>query len=294
MGLRKSLAYIKQGLTKKLFWFAASFFFLFTPLWGFYISIRPYKIISSITPKDIGLDYEEVAFVTDDNLTLRGWFIPHKERLPAKTIIFLHGYPADKGNILLAISFLSQKYNLFLFDFRYLGQSSGNYSTAGAKEKEDLRSAIGYLKLRGIKEVGVWGFSVGGAVALMAAPEAPEIKTIVSISSYAGLDLMALELYQIPFLKYPLAYLTGFWAKIFLGIDLRSISPRDHAKNLTIPILLIHSKNDGVIPFTHALMLQEALKNNPKAEFWFEEHLLHGQLGDEYQKRIGDFFEKNL
>ncbi|MGH7770602.1 MAG: alpha/beta hydrolase, partial [Candidatus Binatia bacterium] len=207
--IKKSLSYIRQGLTKRLFWFSVAFFFLFTPLWGFYISIRPHKFISKITPKDIGLDYEGVSFVTEDRLTLRGWFIPHKERSTAKTIIFLHGYPADKGNILPAISFLSQRYNLFLFDFRYLGQSSGNYSTAGAKEKEDLRSAIGYLKLRGIKEVGVWGFSVGGAVALMAAPEAPEIKAIVSISSYAGLDLMALELYQIPFLRYPLAYLTG-------------------------------------------------------------------------------------
>jgi dienelactone hydrolase len=37
----------------------------------------------------------------------------------------------------------------------------GNYSTAGATEVEDLLAALRFLKGRGIKEVGVWGFSMG-------------------------------------------------------------------------------------------------------------------------------------
>ncbi len=278
--------------------FAVAFFFLFTSLWGFYISIKPPKITSTITPQDLGLNYEEVSFKTADGIKLAGWFIPSSakatESKPNPTIILLHGYPADKGDILPALSFLNQKYNLFLFDFRYLGQSEGKYSTAGAKEVEDLLAAVQFLKSKDINEVGVWGFSLGGAVALMTASRAPEIKAIISESSYASQDLMALELYRIPILKYPIAYMTGLWAKIFLGIDLKKVSPAESAKNLTIPILIVHSKNDEVIPFKNALLIQEALKNNPKAEFWFEENLIHGQLGGEYQKRIEDFFERNL
>ncbi|PCI19715.1 hypothetical protein COB64_03315 [Candidatus Wolfebacteria bacterium] len=294
-------------------------FFLFTSLWGFYISIRPPKFTSTITPGDLGLDFEEVSFVTKDGIRLRGWFILRQdsgqvplqtEEVPidkidrgstisqgdigTKTIILLHGYPADKGNILPTMSFLNQTYNLFLFDFRYLGQSGGTYTTIGARETEDLKAAIHYLKSRDIEEVGVWGFSLGGAVALMTAQGAPEIKAIVSESSYASLALLAPELYRIPILRYPLGYLSGLWAKLFLGINTKKVSPAAAAKNLTIPVLVIHSKKDDVIPFSHAVRLQESLEDNSKAEFWFQENLRHGEFDAEYQARILDFFKRNF
>jgi len=63
-------------------------FLLLTSLWGFYISVRPPKIVSTFTPKDLSLDYEEVIFDTNDGVTLSGWFIPSKET-GAKTIILL-------------------------------------------------------------------------------------------------------------------------------------------------------------------------------------------------------------
>ena len=138
--------------------------------------------------------------------------------------------------------FLSEKYNLFLFDFRYFGRSGGTYSTAGAKEVEDLNAAVQFLKSRGVQEVGVWGFSMGGAVALMAAPQRPEIKAVASEASYASLNLMALELYRIPILKYPLAYLTSFWAKIFLGIDLKKFPRPKVLKYSLFPYLLSTQK----------------------------------------------------
>ena len=268
-------------------------FLLITTLWGFYTSIRPPRIVSSLTPKHLKFDYENVRFKTSDGLTLSGWFIPG-ETATKKTLILLHGYPADKGDILPALSFLHKNYNLLLFDFRYLGESEGKYSTAGANEVRDLLAAIQFLKTKGIKEVGVWGFSMGGAVALMSIKKAPEIKAVVSEASYASLALMALELFRIPVLKYPLAYLVGLWAKIFLGIDLREISPVKAVQNTTIPLLLIHSSTDAVIPFSHAQFLQKALEENPRAEFWFHTGFAHGQLGTEYQKRVGDFFRGHL
>lgn len=268
-------------------------FFIFTSFWGFYISVRPPKIISGVTPADLNLEYENVSFSTADDLTLRGWFIPVKSG-NAKTIILLHGYPADKGDILPAMVFLNRAYNLFLFDFRYLGASDGRYSTAGAKEVEDLLAALRFLRARGIKEVGVWGFSMGGAVALMAAPQAPEIKAVVSESAYARLDLLAQGLYRIPMLKYPLGAMTLAWAKIILGIDAKDVAPHASAEKISIPVLLIHSRNDDVIPFEHAIGLQEAMSKNSRAEFWFEDNLAHGRLGEEYEKRIDEFFAKNM
>ena len=262
-------------------------------LWGFYTSIRPPKILSSLTPRDLGMNHEDVSFRTADGLMLRGWHIP-SVKATDKTLILLHGYPADKGNILPVLAFLHGDFNLLLFDFRYLGQSEGNYSTAGAKEVEDLLAAVQFLKTRGVKEVGVWGFSMGGAVALMAIEKAAEIKAVVAESSYASLAEMAFELFRIPVLNYPIAYLVGLWAKLFLGVDLRDVSPAERVRNTSVPILLIHSSADAVIPFSHARSLQAALKNNPRAEFWFHEGFAHGQLAADYQSRVINFFHKNL
>jgi fermentation-respiration switch protein FrsA (DUF1100 family) len=105
---------------------------------------------------------------------------------------------------------------------------------------------------------------------------------------------MAFELFPLPLLNYPVAYLVNLWAKLFLGIDLRDVSPAERLRNATVPILLIHSPADAVIPFAHARLLQEALKNNPRAEFWFHEGFAHGQLAADYQSRVKTFFHKNL
>ena len=262
-------------------------------LWGFYTSIRPPKIISTLTPRDLKMTHEDVSFRTADGLLLRGWHIP-SAKTTDKTLILLHGYPADKGNILPALAFLHGDFNLLLFDFRYLGQSEGSYSSAGAKEVEDLLAAVQFLKTRGVKEVGVWGFSMGGAVALMAIEKASEIKAVIAESSYASLAHMSLELFRIPLLNYPVAFLVGLWGKLFLGIDLRDVSPAERVRHTTVPILVIHSSADAVIPFSHARSLQEALKNNPRAEFWFHEGFAHGQLAADYQSRVGNLFQKNL
>lgn len=272
---------------------AIIFFFLFTSFLGYFFSIKPPKYLSGLVPKGLGLDYEEVSFTTEDEIELKGWYIPH-ESDQAKTIILLHGYPADKGNILPYLTFLHDNYNLLLFDFRYHGESEGGHTTIGAEEVKDLSAAINWLKEKGVNEVGVWGFSMGGAVALMSAPEQPAIKVIVSDSSYAQLSQMAPTLFRIPVLKYPLSWLTLLWTKTLLGVDPRDASPKDSATQIDIPLLVIHSKNDRVIPFTHSEQLKESLEHNDKAEFWFHDNLDHGQFDSQYQERVGDFFLKHL
>jgi dipeptidyl aminopeptidase/acylaminoacyl peptidase len=271
----------------------ASAILIFLSLWGFYISIRPPKILSSITPRDLNMAYENVSFTTSDGLTLRGWYIPCA-KTSERTLILLHGYPADKGNILPPMAFLHDDFNVLTFDFRYLGQSEGSYSTVGAREVADLLAAIQFLRRRGTKEVGVWGFSMGGAVALMALEKAPEIRAVASESSYANLADMALQLFRIPLVNYPLAYLIRLWALLFLGIDLSEVSPAERVRETKIPILLIHSSSDDVIPFSQAEALRRALENNSNAEFWFRDGHMHGELGADYRHRIRDFFLKHL
>lgn len=275
------------------FLFVVLFLFFAMSLWGFYTAIYPLKINSSITPAAYNLEYETVQFRTPDNIILQGWFIPAKKP-NAKTIILLHGYGADKGNILPSRLFLNSDYNLFFFDFRYFGESGGDYSTAGADEIKDLRAAIDYLKSRGINEVGVWGLSMGGAVALMSAVQMKEIKAVVAESSYARLDLVADNYYQIPIIRYPLGWLMRMWGYLILGYDAKTVSPMDAVSKLTIPILLFHSRNDALIPISHAVLLQSVLRANPNAEVIIIEKVPHGGLDKDYQIKVREFFGKSL
>ncbi|MCH8741586.1 alpha/beta fold hydrolase [Patescibacteria group bacterium] len=272
---------------------ALFFFFLIVSFSGFLSAIRPSKIHSSITPASFSLDFEKITLKTSDGVELKGWLIPKQNS--DKVIIALHGYPADKGDILPAISFLNEDFNILLFDFRYFGESRGSYTTIGAKEVNDLLAAVEFAKERGFQKIGVWGFSMGGAVALMTAQRTPNINAIVADSAYAALPLFLTEPYEnLVFLKYPLAFFTRLWPKIFFGISIDEASPVKKVKGIKIPMLLIHSKEDEVVPFSHALLLKEALKDNPNAEFWFEGGVLHGQVQKEYQKRVNEFFQKNI
>ncbi len=268
-------------------------FLLGLSLWGFYNVIRPTKIRSNVTPEAYGLAYESISFSTKDHVLIHGWFIPSP--FPqAKTIILLHGYPADKGDILPSRIFLHPNYHLLFIDFRYLGQSSGSHSTVGRDEILDVLAAIDYLDKKGIHEVGVWGLSMGGAIALMAAAETSKIKAVVVESAYAQLSWMANDHYRIPLLKYPLTQLTRCWAWLFLRYDIQAVSPAKSAEKLKMPILLIYSKQDNVVPFKHGLLLQESLRHNPQAQFIFVEDVAHGESIKDGQKIVKEFFDKNL
>lgn len=271
------------------------FFFLATSLLGFWTTIRPRKILSTQTPADYGLSYQDVTLTTADHVRLRGWFVPRRDSdgSPGPTMVLLHGYPADRGDILPATSFLAERYHLLYFDFRGLGQSQRVSSTIGGREVGDLQAALAYLRDRGITEIGLWGFSMGGAVALMTAPNYTEVKVVVSDSSYARLDLMTGELYRYPGLRHVLGWLTNEWARLFLRVNPAAVAPMESAKRLSIPVLLIHSRQDEVIPFRHAQLIQAGLQSNPQAEFWFTDQL-HGAMDAGYRQRLETWLAQYL
>lgn len=292
---------------KKVIFYLGLFlgFLILFSLYGFWAATHPPRYITNITPKELGWDFEDVALTTEDGIKLAAWFIPSANKSD-KVIVLLHGYPADKANLLDWSSFLHQDFNLFFLDFRYFGNSQGSMTTIGFREQKDLRSAIDYLQNehssstnKGFTKIGAMGFSLGGAVAILTAPKDNRIKAIVSDSSFASIDLMGHQFYQNLFVfKYPLTFLTKFWAQIFLGINAAQIAPEKSAQNLRIPVLLIHSKKDATIPFENALRLQTALQQNPKAEPFFLEEGVHGSLPShlerEYEKRVTEFFKQNL
>lgn len=282
-------------------------FIILFSLYGFWVAIHPPKFITNLTPKDLGWEHQDINLTTQDGIKLSAWFVPTSAKATAgkpasdKVIILLHGYPADKANLLQWAQFLHKDFNLFFLDFRYFGQSQGSMTTIGYREQQDLKAAIEYLQGKNFSKIGAMGFSLGGAVAILMAsnPSANGLKAIVSDSAFASIDLMGYQFYQNLFVfKYPLTFLTKFWAQVFLGIKASEIAPEKAAADLKIPILLIHSKKDATIPFENALRIQSSLKDNSKAEFFFLEEGIHGSLPvhleREYEKKVTEFFKQNL
>ncbi len=276
----------------KVLIFIALFLALFS-LFTFYMSIHPQKIITYLEPSDLGLKYEDIAFKSTDGVKLSGWFMPYNKTKAA--IIVMHGYPADKNNLLGIAEFLAKDFNVFLFDFRSFGQSKGKYTTAGCLEKNDLLGAIQYLeKEKKLTKIGLYGFSLGGAVALMTNHK--NVKAIVADSAYAELRHVVQHMYKIFFIfKYPLAYLTKLYGILFLRINIDYASPADNIKNLKIPILLIHAEKDSQIPASEAYLLHNA---NKKSELWIVGNAGHGMTHsanpEEYEKKVIVFFKESL
>lgn len=271
---------------------------MFVSALQFYISIKPPRFVSSRTPDNLGMSYEEFSVMTNDGVRISGWLIPSKAKAN-KTIIIAHGYPFDKGNIVVMAPFLHEKFNIALFDFRYFGNSAGSHSTLGYKEQKDLGAVIDYLenqkRNQSVGGIGVFGFSLGASTAIMAASSDSRIKVVVADSPYASIELMAKDVFRVFLFPQPFEFLTRLYGNLFLKIDSKNISPLKSIKSAKTPVLLIHGGNDSQIPVRHSYLLKEA---QPKAELWIVEEADHGYAyyvkGKEYEDVVISFFEKHL
>jgi dienelactone hydrolase len=182
-----------------------------------------------------------------------------------------------------------------LLDLRFFGGSEGRVTTLGLRERDDLSRAVDLLQARGCSRVGVFGFSLGGAVAILAAAEDPRIAAVAAYAPFADLRRLGRDLYSsLWLLRYPLVHAMILWARLFLGGDPSRPAPEAVARTLTAPVLLIASRADEQIPFDHAERLRRALGGNPGAEFVFTDGGRHGEIGRDVEAKIVDFFRRRL
>lgn len=266
-------------------------------LWSFWLTVRPPRIAIPGTPQQYRLPAEDVTVTADDGVRLAGWLIPAaRAGAPADTpvVVLLHGYPANKADLLPLAGALHPRFTTLLIDFRYFGASGGGATTLGFRERRDLQRAIDFLAARGHTRVGVFGYSLGGAVALLTAAEDARIRAVVAWAPFADLRVLGRDVYRIFWvLKYPLVELMVLWGRVFVGGDITRPSPEMAAAKLTIPVLLAASRDDEQIPFAHAERLRAALATNPRAEFDFRRGL-HNERADDFDRRLFEFFAKHL
>ena len=190
---------------------------------------------------------------------------------------------------------LARRFTVLLVDLRYFGRSEGRVTTLGFRERDDLRRAVDALVRRGHDRIGVFGFSLGGAIAITTAADEPRIGAVAVYSPFADLRVLAHELYAwMGPLRYPFVGLMRFWSRLFLGADVTAFPPVAAAARLSIPVYLIASRDDEQIPFRHAERLREALAANPRAEYEFMDQGRHGVMEPDVEQRLERFFLRAL
>ncbi|MBI5748674.1 MAG: alpha/beta fold hydrolase [Nitrospinae bacterium] len=281
-----------------------------------YLNSHPPRYPLNIPPSSYGLKFESVEFTTPDKVLLKGWFVkgvpvaapfrvrelPQTESLRLPVIIICHGLGANKSDFTELSSYLSKAgYHVLLFDFRGHGESKGNSSSLGFFEQMDLKSAIDYVKSRAdvdIDKVGVYGFSLGAAVAILTASEDKDIKAVVSDSSFTSLKVQGERLLKSSFLpKFPFLYTAIRIYEIMFKTDIEKIAPVHFIEKISpTPIFIIGGEGDTQMPATDA---EELFKNarEPKS-LWIVKGASHGgtviSAGREYEKRLIEFFDKYL
>jgi dipeptidyl aminopeptidase/acylaminoacyl peptidase len=210
-------------------------------------------------------------------------------------VVILHGYPAEKSDMLPIAAALTPRFSVLLMDLRYFGQSGGRATTLGVRERGDLRRAVDFLVGQGSSAVGVFGFSLGGAVAIMAAAEDTRIRAVAAYAPFSDLRVLGRELYGWLWLaKYPFVELMVLWGRLALGVNLAAASPVAAAARLEVPVLLVASREDDQISFHHAEALGAALRDNVRAELMIMPRGRHGELPPDFGPRLSRFLSAHL
>ena len=198
-------------------------------------------------PDSIGLAYEPVEIITEDGIKLNAWYLPVRE--PRGTVLFFHG---NAGNISHRLDSLKvfNELNLatLIFDYRGYGRSEGAVSERGIYL--DAEAVWRHLtEERGIPaaEIVLFGRSLGAAVAASVASRHTAGALIIE-SGFVSVPDMAAKIYP---------WLPARWlARI-------GFPTGDYLRTTTCPVLVVHSRDDEIIPFDQGLRLFE-VASEPK------------------------------
>jgi fermentation-respiration switch protein FrsA (DUF1100 family) len=253
------------------------------------------------TPADAGLEYREVSFESADRVPLEAWWVPPAEGESSRAAVLVHGWGSDKSDehvIETAPIYARAGYGVLLLDLRGNGGSGGERRTLGYKETRDVQGALAWLDEEGFEpgEVVLHGWSMGGATVVRSAP-GTGVAAVIEEAGYADLPLLLRrqlpETTGLPSLFSPGVFLA---AKLFLGFDPWAVQPSEDAARLReegVPLFVIHSTDDEVVPFEHAELFESAY---PEARLWKIEGLGHVEAYThrEYRQKLLSFLSENL
>ena len=200
----------------------------------------------------------------------------------AKTILFCHG---NSGNIshrkYIIDTCHKLNINLLIFDYRGYGQSGDIPSKRNIRKDGEIM--YNYLIQHcNSNDIIIWGESLGGHVATHIASKYP-CRSLVLFSTFSSITDVII-------------YSNKF--KLF-GNILYSIIPflidvlpsKELIKKVKVPIFIIHSKNDTLIPYQCAIDMYNNIKHNNKYLEWIDGDHASPIITDEQTKKLFMFMD---
>lgn len=218
------------------------------------------------------------TLLTSDNekLSFRHYKYGHNN-----IVIIVHGFYNSKDAVILEklAKGLYDDYDVFMFDFRGHGKSSGLY-TWTSKEPRDLEAVLGHIEGK-YKKVGMLAFSFGGSVAINTLVYDRRVNSLICVSAASDPSKIDYQFWNLDLkgdLIYTLFTLEGLKGRGFRPgpFWLKKEKPIDNVGKIGIPILYIHGERDWVIKPWHSKALYDKtqtkkrfaiIKNGPHAEY---------------------------
>ncbi len=216
-------------------------------------------------------------------------------------ILLLHGNGGSRADMVPTAEWLvSQGYAVLAPDFRGHGESTPNPKSFGWFEANDAHAAFAWLRQHhpGSK-IGVIGFSLGGAAALVGEKgplpadamvlEAvfPDIRAAIYNRLAAHMGAGAATVIE------PLLSIQS-WLRYGVGPD--AISPRNALEKVKVPVMIVGGGADRYTPPNETRSMFEAAHRN--GEIWILEGLAHNQVVSDQspamRQRLSAFLARTL
>lgn len=229
------------------------------------VSLAAPRVAVTGTLEANGVTGEAVLFPTRRGRQLTGWWLPGGGR---GTVVITHGWGANRELMLpLARPLQAAGWNVLLFDARNHGDSDADTFSSMPRFAEDTEAALAWLRSRpGMAEapVSLLGHSVGAAAVLLAASRRDDIGAVVSLSAFAHPDGMMrrwLAEKGLPF--FPLGWYVLRYVERVIGHRFDAIAPVNTLSRVRCPVLLVHGRDDRVIPPSDAERLYASRGETP-------------------------------
>lgn len=235
--------------------------------------------------------------LTQDNITISGILIEREQA--TRMVIVCHGYARTKETMANFVQLFSDAHVVF-FDFRGHGDSSGDMITFGCHEKNDVAAVVKWLQEHNIiKALPLIGFgcSMGGAILLGAASHGIPFDGLIIDSAFSNLYEQIAHVFtrktHLP--RIPCMFFAQCWFRYLANCDIEMINPAEYAKQVTCPVLIIHSNDDDFTPINHAYSIYNNLAGRKKL------HMVQGAEHARcckicpvtYKKEIDEFLADN-
>jgi len=251
---------------------------------------------NKLGPTDLDPGATVHRFPSTDGVELEAWHLPALADRPRGTVLLFHGFTACKDSLAREAGLFQRLgFHAFLVDFRACGSSSGDVTTVGMAEADDVAAACAYVERTWGGPQVLYGVSMGAAASLRAVSvHGVRPAAIVMECPFDTLVNAVKARCRVAGAPEPTAYLLCFWGGRQLGYDAFAHDIRAYARDVTCPVLHLHGARDPRVRVAEAQAVFDNLAG-PKRFEVFEEaghESIAGRAPERWRALVGQWLDE--